>query len=195
MQTLIGSAAVGEPPRLTPGTAMMSATCAPLGASGSAGVEDPPTARGRADLDERGDVSPWCPDPGRLGVKAPGRSWRSLGRRERLIRFPERSRNFLNDHPIAEPVRKVPLVGNRRIVRRVEAAMTNPKSTAPARQRSAAGGDLPRLLTRGEVARLFRVDPTTVTRRADTGRLTVIRTLGATRHYRSDEVLAALPAT
>jgi excisionase family DNA binding protein len=54
--------------------------------------------------------------------------------------------------------------------------------------------EAPRLLTPGEVAHLFRVDPKTVTRWANTGRLTVIRTLGNQRRFREDEVLAVLNA-
>jgi excisionase family DNA binding protein len=45
-----------------------------------------------------------------------------------------------------------------------------------------------RLLTPGEVAVLFRVDPKTVTRWAQAGKLSVIRTLGGHRRYREDEV-------
>ena len=48
------------------------------------------------------------------------------------------------------------------------------------------------LLTPGEVARLFRVDPKTVTRWAMEGKLTCIRTLGGHRRYKSDEVYALL---
>ena len=44
------------------------------------------------------------------------------------------------------------------------------------------------LLTPGEVAALFRVDPKTVTRWAKAGKLTAIRTLGGHRRYRSSEV-------
>lgn len=44
------------------------------------------------------------------------------------------------------------------------------------------------LLTPGEVAALFRVDPKTVTRWAKAGKLTAIRTLGGHRRYRKDEV-------
>lgn len=49
-----------------------------------------------------------------------------------------------------------------------------------------------RLLTPGEVAALFRVDPKTVTRWAKAGKLASIRTLGGHRRYREDEVLALL---
>ena len=49
-----------------------------------------------------------------------------------------------------------------------------------------------RLLTPGEVAHLFRVDPKTVTRWAKEGRLPSIRTLGGHRRFPAAEVLAAL---
>lgn len=39
------------------------------------------------------------------------------------------------------------------------------------------------LLTPGEVARMFGVDPKTVTRWADAGKLPVVRTLGGHRRY------------
>ena len=44
------------------------------------------------------------------------------------------------------------------------------------------------LLTPGEVAALFRVDPQTVTRWAKAGKITSIRTLGGHRRYRESEV-------
>jgi excisionase family DNA binding protein len=49
-----------------------------------------------------------------------------------------------------------------------------------------------RLLTPGEVAALFRVDPKTVTRWAAAGRITSIRTPGGHRRYRESEVRALL---
>ncbi len=52
--------------------------------------------------------------------------------------------------------------------------------------------DLDPLLTPGEVAALFKVDPKTVTRWARQGKLTAIRTLGAHRRYRESEVRALL---
>ena len=55
--------------------------------------------------------------------------------------------------------------------------------------------DAPRLLAPREVAALFRVDPKTVTRWAEQGRLTAIRTLGGHRRFRADEVYALLRAT
>ena len=48
------------------------------------------------------------------------------------------------------------------------------------------------LLTPGEVAALFRVDPKTVTRWAQQGKLSAVRTLGGHRRYRADEVSALL---
>ena len=49
-----------------------------------------------------------------------------------------------------------------------------------------------RLLTPAEVAALFRVDPKTVTRWAQQGKLHSIRTLGGHRRYREAEILAFL---
>ncbi len=49
-----------------------------------------------------------------------------------------------------------------------------------------------RLLTRAEVASLFRVEPKTVTRWAQAGRLGSIRTLGGHRRFRESEVRALL---
>jgi excisionase family DNA binding protein len=43
-------------------------------------------------------------------------------------------------------------------------------------------------MTPAEVAALFRVDPKTVTRWAEAGKLTAVRTLGGHRRYRQDEV-------
>lgn len=48
------------------------------------------------------------------------------------------------------------------------------------------------LLTPGEVAGLFRVDPKTVTRWAKAGKLTAIRTLGGHRRFPADQVYALL---
>jgi excisionase family DNA binding protein len=45
-----------------------------------------------------------------------------------------------------------------------------------------------RLLTPGEVAALFRVDPKTVTRWAASGRIRSIRTPGGHRRFRQSEV-------
>ena len=48
------------------------------------------------------------------------------------------------------------------------------------------------LLTPGEVAAMFRVDPKTVTRWASAGRLGSIRTPGGHRRFRESEVLALI---
>lgn len=44
------------------------------------------------------------------------------------------------------------------------------------------------LLTPSEVAKMFRVDPKTVTRWAEGGKLSCIRTLGGHRRYSAGEV-------
>jgi excisionase family DNA binding protein len=49
-----------------------------------------------------------------------------------------------------------------------------------------------RLLSPAEVAAAFRVDPKTVTRWANAGRLSSIRTPGNQRRFREAEVLALL---
>ena len=48
------------------------------------------------------------------------------------------------------------------------------------------------LLTPGEVAVMFRVDPKTVTRWARDGKLASIRTLGGHRRYREAEIRTRL---
>lgn len=48
------------------------------------------------------------------------------------------------------------------------------------------------LMTPAEVAALFRVDPKTVTRWADAGKITAVRTLGGHRRYLRHEVMALL---
>lgn len=48
------------------------------------------------------------------------------------------------------------------------------------------------LLTPGEVARMFRVDPKTVTRWAKAGRIRSIRTPGGHRRFRASDVHAML---
>jgi excisionase family DNA binding protein len=53
-------------------------------------------------------------------------------------------------------------------------------------------GNNERLLTPGEVATLFWVDPKTVTRWAASGRITSIRTPGGHRRFRESEVRALL---
>jgi len=50
------------------------------------------------------------------------------------------------------------------------------------------------LLTPSEVAVLFRVDPKTVTRWAQAGRLSSIRTIGGHRRFRASEVQHFLEA-
>ena len=49
-----------------------------------------------------------------------------------------------------------------------------------------------RLLTPGEVAEMFRVDPKTVTRWATAGRIGSIRTPGGHRRFRESEVKSLL---
>lgn len=44
------------------------------------------------------------------------------------------------------------------------------------------------LLTSGEVAKMFRVDPKTVTRWAKAGRITSVKTPGGHRRFRKSEV-------
>ena len=51
-----------------------------------------------------------------------------------------------------------------------------------------------RLLTPSEVAALFRVDPKTVSRWAQTGQLPCIRTLGGHRRFPASEVYRLLNA-
>ena len=53
-------------------------------------------------------------------------------------------------------------------------------------------GSNERLLTPGEVAALFRVNPKTVTRWAASGRISSIRTPGGHRRFRESEVRALL---
>jgi excisionase family DNA binding protein len=57
-----------------------------------------------------------------------------------------------------------------------------------------AAQDNDELLTPSEVAKLFRVDPKTVTRWAKAGKLSSIRTLGGHRRYRAGEVRELLDA-
>jgi excisionase family DNA binding protein len=52
-----------------------------------------------------------------------------------------------------------------------------------------------RLLTPAEIADLFRADVKTVTRWANDGGLTSIRTFGGHRRFREDEILAVLART
>lgn len=55
--------------------------------------------------------------------------------------------------------------------------------------------DAETLLTPAEVAGMFRVDPKTVTRWAQAGKLTSVRTLGGHRRYRAAEVHALMNAS
>src|SRR6476646_5298259 len=63
---------------------------------------------------------------------------------------------------------------------------------APYTTRGGAVDTGDRLLTPGEVAALFRVDPKTVTRWAAAGRIGSIRTPGGHRRFRESEVRALL---
>jgi excisionase family DNA binding protein len=49
-----------------------------------------------------------------------------------------------------------------------------------------------KLLTPGEVAELFKVNPKTVTRWARAGKITAIRTLGGHRRFSADEIRTIL---
>jgi excisionase family DNA binding protein len=51
------------------------------------------------------------------------------------------------------------------------------------------------LLTPSEVAGLFRVNPKTVTRWANDGKISSIRTLGGHRRYRANEIRIILSAS
>ena len=53
-------------------------------------------------------------------------------------------------------------------------------------------GSYDKLLKPGEVAAIFRVDPKTVTRWANTGKLSAIRTPGGHVRFRESEVRSAL---
>lgn len=66
--------------------------------------------------------------------------------------------------------------------------MTQTAPTTTAEQ----AGHTERLLTPGEVAGMFRVDPKTVTRWASAGRLGSIRTPGGHRRFRESEVRGLL---
>jgi excisionase family DNA binding protein len=63
-------------------------------------------------------------------------------------------------------------------------------------QRTADAMGVDPLLTPAEVASLFRVDPKTVTRWANAGKISTVRTLGGHRRFSEREVrtlLAAVP--
>jgi excisionase family DNA binding protein len=49
-----------------------------------------------------------------------------------------------------------------------------------------------KLLTPGEVAELFKVNPKTVTRWARAGKITAIRTLGGHRRFDAEEIRSIL---
>ena len=66
------------------------------------------------------------------------------------------------------------------------------KPTVPADAEEGVVDTGDRLLTPGEVAALFRVDPKTVTRWAAAGRIGSIRTPGGHRRFRESEVRALL---
>ena len=67
------------------------------------------------------------------------------------------------------------------------AATSNPPGTTPLDGQAAE-----HLLTPGEVASMFRVDPKTVTRWASAGRIGSIRTPGGHRRFRESEVRSML---
>jgi excisionase family DNA binding protein len=74
--------------------------------------------------------------------------------------------------------------------------MPNNPQTTPSRDGSSADQGQPdALLTPGEVATLFRVNPKTVTRWARAGKLTAIRTLGGHRRFRASEIRDCLDRT
>jgi excisionase family DNA binding protein len=72
---------------------------------------------------------------------------------------------------------------------------TNPQTTPTRDASSADQGQPDALLTPGEVATLFRVNPKTVTRWARAGKLTAIRTLGGHRRFRASEIRNCLDRT
>lgn len=70
---------------------------------------------------------------------------------------------------------------------------TSYSSTTPSAPERRETTDEPEeLLTPGQVARLFGVDPKTVTRWASAGKLEALHTLGGHRRYRASEVHALL---
>jgi excisionase family DNA binding protein len=71
----------------------------------------------------------------------------------------------------------------------------NPQTTPTHDGSSADQGQPDALLTPGEVATLFRVNPKTVTRWARAGKLTAIRTLGGHRRFRASEIRDCLDRT
>lgn len=84
---------------------------------------------------------------------------------------------------------------------RIDPTATTSSCPAPTTERDKADrtkavtvDESERLLTPGEVASLFRVDPKTVTRWAASGRISSIRTPGGHRRFRESEVRALLSA-
>lgn len=51
------------------------------------------------------------------------------------------------------------------------------------------------LMTPGQVAKLFAVDPKTVSRWANSGKITSVKTLGGHRRFRAVEIRAMLAAS
>lgn len=51
------------------------------------------------------------------------------------------------------------------------------------------------LMTPGQVAKLFAVDPKTVSRWANSGKITTVKTLGGHRRFRAAEIRAMLAAS
>ncbi|HQY34252.1 BldC family transcriptional regulator [Actinotalea sp.] len=66
--------------------------------------------------------------------------------------------------------------------------------TIPAPHRPVTTATVEALLTPGEVAMLFRVDPKTVTRWADAGKISTVRTLGGHRRFSEREIRGLLGA-
>jgi excisionase family DNA binding protein len=73
-----------------------------------------------------------------------------------------------------------------------QAAATTLPRGVPQRAGQTVPQPAERLLTTGEVAALFRVDPKTVTRWASAGRIGSIRTPGGSRRFRETEIRALL---
>lgn len=71
---------------------------------------------------------------------------------------------------------------------RPEANVGDDESVDEVAQKSYAPLDDDELLTPAEVARLFRVNPKTVTRWARAGKIQAIRTLGGHRRFRASDI-------
>ena len=65
-------------------------------------------------------------------------------------------------------------------------------TSTPVPPAAPAADDLGPLMTPGEVAKLFHVNPKTVTRWARSGKITSVRTLGGHRRYLQREIEALL---